>query len=68
MSRCWRSVSSGSALGEELWQSYVPAYLTALGASGLAVGFFGSLKDLLDSGYQYPAAGSPTATAAGARC
>ena len=44
----------GLALGEELWQSYVPAYLTALGASGLAVGFFGSLKDLLDSVYQYP--------------
>lgn len=44
----------GLALGEELWQSYMPAYLTALGASGLAVGFFGSLKDLLDSVYQYP--------------
>lgn len=44
----------GLALGEELWQSYVPAYLTALGASGLTVGFFGSLKDLLDSVYQYP--------------
>jgi MFS family permease len=42
------------ALGEELWQAYVPAYLTALGASGLAVGLFGSLKDLLDSAYQYP--------------
>jgi len=44
----------GLALGEELWQAYVPAYLTALGASGLAVGLFGSLKDLLDSAYQYP--------------
>ncbi len=44
----------GLALGEELWQAYVPAYLTALGASGLAVGLYGSLKDLLDSLYQYP--------------
>src|SRR4030095_400922 len=44
----------GLALGEELWQAYVPAYLTALGAGGLAVGAFGSCKDLLDSAYQYP--------------
>jgi MFS family permease len=44
----------GLALGEELWQAYVPVYLTALGASGLVVGLFGSLKDLLDSLYQYP--------------
>jgi MFS family permease len=44
----------GLALGEELWLAYVPAYLTALGASGLVVGLFGSLKDLLDSVYQYP--------------
>lgn len=42
------------ALGEELWQAYMPAYLTALGASGIAVGLFGSSKDLLDSLYQYP--------------
>lgn len=42
------------ALGEELWQAYLPAYLTALGAGGIAVGMFGSLKDLLDSLYQYP--------------
>ncbi len=44
----------GLALGEELWQAYIPAYLTALGASGLIVGLFGSCKDLLDSIYQYP--------------
>ena len=42
------------ALGEELWQAYIPAYLTALGASGVVVGLFGSSKDLLDSVYQYP--------------
>ncbi len=42
------------SLGEELWQAYLPAFLTALGASGLAVGIFGSAKDLLDSAYQYP--------------
>lgn len=44
----------GLALGEELWQAYLPAYLTALGASGLIVGLFGSCKDLLDGLYQYP--------------
>jgi MFS family permease len=42
------------SLGEELWQAYMPAYLTALGAGGVAVGLFGSSKDLLDSAYQYP--------------
>jgi MFS family permease len=41
-------------LGEELWQSYLPKYLTALGAGGLAVGLFSSLRDLLDGLYQYP--------------
>jgi MFS family permease len=44
----------GLALGEELWQAYLPAYLTALGASGFIVGAFGSCKDLLDGVYQYP--------------
>jgi MFS family permease len=44
----------GLALGEELWQAYVPVYLTALGAGAVSVGLFGSLKDLLDSVYQYP--------------
>lgn len=44
----------GMALGEELWQAYMPAYLSALGASGLVVGLFGSARDLLDSLYQYP--------------
>jgi MFS family permease len=44
----------GMALGEELWQAYLPAYLSALGATGLVVGLFGSLRDLLDSLYQYP--------------
>ncbi len=42
------------SLGEELWQAYMPAYLTALGAGGIAVGMFGSLRDLLDGLYQYP--------------
>ena len=42
------------ALGEELWQVYVPPYLTALGASGVVVGLYGSARDLLDSLYQYP--------------
>lgn len=42
------------ALGEELWQAYLPAYLSALGAGAVAVGLFGSSRDLLDSVYQYP--------------
>jgi MFS family permease len=44
----------GLGLGEELWQTYLPRYLIALGASGVAVGLFSSLKDLLDGLYQYP--------------
>jgi MFS family permease len=44
----------GLGLGEELWQSYLPKYLTALGATGVMVGLFSSLKDLLDGLYQYP--------------
>src|SRR5262247_1231452 len=44
----------GLGLGEELWQSYMPKYLTSLGASGVMVGLFSSLKDLLDGLYQYP--------------
>src|SRR5215813_2121700 len=44
----------GLGLGEELWQSYLPKYLTTLGASGAMVGLFSSLKDLLDGLYQYP--------------
>jgi len=40
--------------GEELWFRYLPEYLRALGAGALAVGLFGTLKDLLDAGYAYP--------------
>jgi MFS family permease len=40
--------------GEELWFRYLPAYLRSLGGSALAVGAFGTLKDLLDAGYAYP--------------
>ena len=41
-------------LGEELWSRYVPVYLRALGASALAIGAFGTLRDLLDAAYAYP--------------
>ncbi|HZS05438.1 MAG TPA: MFS transporter [Blastocatellia bacterium] len=44
----------GLGLGEELWQSYLPKYLAALGGSGVVVGFFASGRDLLDGLYQYP--------------
>lgn len=40
--------------GEELWSRYLPEYLRVLGASALAVGIFGTLKDLLDAAYAYP--------------
>ena len=42
------------ALGENLWQKFLPKYLQALGAPIAAVGLFGSAKDLLDGVYQYP--------------
>jgi MFS family permease len=41
-------------LGEELWKRFVPKYLETLGAPILAVGLFGTVKDLLDGVYQYP--------------
>ncbi|MBI3579194.1 MAG: MFS transporter [Ignavibacteriales bacterium] len=44
----------GLALGEELWQAYLPKYLSMLGASGVVVGLFSSYKDFLDGLYQYP--------------
>lgn len=40
--------------GEELWSRYLPEYLRTLGASALAVGAFGTLRDLLDAAYAYP--------------
>jgi len=44
----------GLALGEELWQAYLPAYLTSLGAGAVAVGLFAASTSLLDGLYQYP--------------
>jgi MFS family permease len=40
--------------GQELWMRFLPEYLRWLGASALAVGAFGALKDLLDAAYAYP--------------
>lgn len=42
------------ALGEELWKRFMPKYLEALGAPVLAVGLYGSARDLIDGMYQYP--------------
>lgn len=42
------------ALGENLWQKFLPKYLQALGAPIAAVGLFGSARDFLDGVYQYP--------------
>lgn len=41
-------------LGEELWKRFVPKYLEALGAPVLAIGLYGTARDLLDGLYQYP--------------
>lgn len=41
-------------IGEELWQSFLPAYIVALGGSGAIVGLFGSARDFLDGVYQLP--------------
>src|SRR2546422_10831472 len=42
------------ALGENLWQKFLPKYLQALGAPIRAVGLYGSVEDFLDGVYQYP--------------
>lgn len=41
-------------LGEELWVSFVPKYLEAVGANVLVWAGYRSLKDILDAIYQYP--------------
>lgn len=41
-------------LGENLWKSFLPKYLQALGAPVLAIGLFGTVRDFLDGAYQYP--------------
>lgn len=40
--------------GENLWKSFVPKYLQALGAPVLAIGLYGTLRDFVDGAYQYP--------------
>jgi MFS family permease len=40
--------------GEELWKSFLPKYLEALGASAAVIGLFGTSRDFLDAIYQYP--------------
>lgn len=42
------------AFGEELWNSFLPKYLEALGASIAVIAAFGTFKDFLDAVYQYP--------------
>jgi len=41
-------------LGEELWSSFVPKYLEALGAGVFVWTGYQAIKDLLDAVYQYP--------------
>ena len=40
--------------GEELWKSFMPKYLEALGAGAAAIGLYGTARDFLDAVYQYP--------------
>jgi len=40
--------------GEELWKSFLPKYLEALGAGAAVIGLFGTSRDFLDAIYQYP--------------
>jgi MFS family permease len=40
--------------GEELWKKFLPKYLESLGASTVAIGLFGTVKDFFDAIYQYP--------------
>ena len=55
-----RNVSIASAavfllgLGEELWKTFLPKYLEALGASTPVIGLFGTAEDFFDAVYQYP--------------
>jgi MFS family permease len=42
------------ALGEELWKRFLPKYLQSLGAPLVAIGGYGSLRDLVDGLAQYP--------------
>ena len=39
---------------EELWKRFVPRYIEALGAPILAIGAYGTLRDLADAMLQYP--------------
>jgi len=41
-------------LGEELWKRFTPKYLESLGAPLLAIGGYGSMRDLFDGLAQYP--------------
>jgi MFS family permease len=42
------------SLGEELWKRFLPKYLESRGAPFLAIGAYGSTRDLLDGLAQYP--------------
>lgn len=41
-------------LGEELWKRFIPKYLESVGAPIIAIGGYGSMRDLLDGLAQYP--------------
>jgi MFS family permease len=42
------------SMGEELWKRFLPKYLESLGAPLVAIGVYGSTRDLVDGLAQYP--------------
>ncbi|HEY3013098.1 MAG TPA: MFS transporter [Gemmatimonadales bacterium] len=52
----WAIAGAGllMSLGEELWKRFLPKYLESSGAPFLAIGLYGSTRDLLDGLAQYP--------------
>ena len=48
-------------MGEELWSSFAPKYLEALGASALVIGAYGTLQKVIDSPAENPVSVNPDA-------
>ena len=40
-------------LGNQMWTRYIPKYLEYLGAGAIIIGFYGSIKKLIEAIYQY---------------
>ena len=44
-----------AGFGTQLWTSFLPKYLEALGASAFIIGIYSSLRNILITAYRYPA-------------